>query len=68
MPEAPQGCETHDFRANTRREERYGGYTPGKNSSDLRTPRGLRTPAPSRPQSSQAPASQNSGQPASRRD
>lgn len=28
---------------------RYGGYTPGKNSADLKTPTALRNPAPSRP-------------------
>jgi hypothetical protein len=32
-----------------RREKRYGGYTPGKNSSDLKSPIGLRSPPPSRP-------------------
>ena len=29
-------------------ESRYGGYSPGKNSSELRVPSGLKTPAPSR--------------------
>ena len=45
------------------REERYGGYTPGKNSSDLRRPQGLRNPPPSRPSqpSSSTPTNQTSG-------
>lgn len=73
MPAARREPETRESRPNTGREERSGGYTPGKNSSDLNTPSGLKAPAPSHPQqaghpaSTQAPSNQSSEQQSARR-
>jgi hypothetical protein len=45
------------------REERYGGYTPGKSSSELNRPQGLRNPPPSRPQPANPPQNQTNNPP-----
>lgn len=56
MPERSQGQSRESRPSTGRHEERYGGYTPGKSSSELQRPKGLRNPPPSRPKASNSAA------------
>lgn len=57
MANSEKTQRNREFRPTSPRQERYGGYTPGKNSSELKRPKGLRTPAPSHPrQQAETPA------------
>lgn len=49
MTNPARGQQDRQVSSPVAREERYGGYSPGKNSTELKSPKGLRSPALNKP-------------------